>query len=216
MEKLSSFKPKVLGAIVISVILSELIWYSYKKYYKPRKPTRKNYPVVNEVIFFTDKGVNCRQHIYRCGSCGNEDCSDYKLRRLIKFLQSAKRTLDICIYMITIQDIADAVKTVHSRGVRVRVIAETGMADNKGSKIPYWRKVGIPVRMKKSPYLMHHKFFIVDDELLATGSFNWTLQAISGNWDNVIVTSQTNIVQPFVSEFEKLWTEFSRPSLDTC
>ncbi|XP_047112931.1 mitochondrial cardiolipin hydrolase isoform X2 [Schistocerca piceifrons] len=141
MEKLSSFKPKVLGAIVISVILSELIWYSYKKYYKPRKPTRKNYPVVNEVIFFTDKGVNCRQHIYRCGSCGNEDCSDYKLRRLIKFLQSAKRTLDICIYMITIQDIADAVKTVHSRGVRVRVIAETGMADNKGSKIPYWRKV---------------------------------------------------------------------------
>lgn len=70
--------------------------------------------------------------------------------------------------------------------------------------------LGIPVRMKKSPYLMHHKFFIVDSQILATGSFNWTLQAITGNWDNVIITSEKSIVEPFINEFEYIWENFSR------
>ena len=57
-------------------------------------------------------------------------------------------------------------------------------------------------------YLMHHKFAIVDGTTLITGSFNWTMQALMGNKENVIITSDTLLVQPFYTEFEKLWAEF--------
>ena len=57
-------------------------------------------------------------------------------------------------------------------------------------------------------YLMHHKFAIVDNTILITGSFNWTMQAVMGNKENIIVTSEPLLLQPFVEEFKKLWIEF--------
>nr|KAG5713774.1 hypothetical protein BaRGS_024401 [Batillaria attramentaria] len=55
---------------------------------------------------------------------------------------------------------------------------------------------------------MHHKFVVVDDQLLINGSFNWTRNAITGNQENVIVTNHTRVVGAFKAEFEKLWEQF--------
>lgn len=68
---------------------------------------------------------------------------------------------------------------------------------------------GVPVRMKKSPFLMHHKFAVINNHILVSGSCNWTMQAVSGNWDNIIVTSEPNLVIPFSQHFAQLWKEFS-------
>ena len=45
---------------------------------------------------------------------------------------------------------------------------------------------------------------------MASGSFNWTMQAVMGNKENVIVTEEPAIVEPFRLEFESLWEEFGR------
>jgi cardiolipin hydrolase len=55
---------------------------------------------------------------------------------------------------------------------------------------------------------MHHKFVIVDNILIANGSFNWTRQAITGNRENVVITNEPQIVRNFCDEFEKLWIEY--------
>ena len=54
---------------------------------------------------------------------------------------------------------------------------------------------------------MHHKFAIVDGQKLISGSFNWTMQAVMGNKENVIVTEDPDIVEPFKEEFQRLWEE---------
>jgi phosphatidylserine/phosphatidylglycerophosphate/cardiolipin synthase-like enzyme len=46
------------------------------------------------------------------------------LRRLLQVLGSAKRTLDVCVFTITCDEIADALIQAHQRGVRVRVISD--------------------------------------------------------------------------------------------
>ena len=56
---------------------------------------------------------------------------------------------------------------------------------------------------------MHHKFAIIDGEKLISGSFNWTMQAAMGNYENVIVTSNNFVVQSFRGEFERLWQTMS-------
>jgi cardiolipin hydrolase len=68
---------------------------------------------------------------------------------------------------------------------------------------------GVPVRMKKSPFLMHHKFAVIDNCILVSGSCNWTTQALTGNWENIMVTSVPNLVMPFSQHFSQLWKEFS-------
>lgn len=55
---------------------------------------------------------------------------------------------------------------------------------------------------------MHHKFLVVDSRILITGSFNWTRQAIVGNNENLIVTTNAKLVPLYQREFEKLWTKF--------
>ena len=36
---------------------------------------------------------------------------------------------------------------------------------------------------------MHHKFAIIDGKKLISGSFNWTMQAAMGNYENVMITN---------------------------
>ena len=68
---------------------------------------------------------------------------------------------------------------------------------------------GIIVRSKKSPFLMHHKYVIIDDRILIMGSFNWTSQAIMGNSECLLVTSDEWAVKPFSAEFQRLWDQMN-------
>ena len=61
--------------------------------------------------------------------------------------------------------------------------------------------------MKDFPFLMHHKFMIIDDQTIAFGSFNWTSQAVTGNLESVVITNDELIVKPFCSEFQRMWEE---------
>ncbi|CAL1280208.1 unnamed protein product [Larinioides sclopetarius] len=59
---------------------------------------------------------------------------------------------------------------------------------------------------------MHHKFLVADNEVLVNGSFNWTNQAVMGNYENLIITSEETLVQPFIMEFQKLWDHLATTS----
>lgn len=52
---------------------------------------------------------------------------------------------------------------------------------------------------------MHHKFALLDNRKLITGSLNWTLTAVQSNKENVIVTEEPELVRPYEDEFNKLW-----------
>jgi cardiolipin hydrolase len=56
---------------------------------------------------------------------------------------------------------------------------------------------------------MHHKYAILDERVLMTGSFNWTSSASSLNSENVIVTNDPFFVQAFQKNFQVMWDAFS-------
>ncbi|XP_054287322.1 uncharacterized protein LOC129003110 [Macrosteles quadrilineatus] len=170
--------------------------------------------LVNEVLFFSNQGIACRDHfkkeLINKKTCHLENCSYYNLRRMIYYLEKTERTLDICLYLITLFDLSQIVVQAHKRGVKVRIITDEDMANGSGSQVHSFFENGIPVRFRrKCTTLMHHKFVIIDKRLLMTGSLNWTMQALCGNWDNLIITSQRQIVAAFISEYERLWQDMN-------
>jgi phosphatidylserine/phosphatidylglycerophosphate/cardiolipin synthase-like enzyme len=60
---------------------------------------------------------------------------------------------------------------------------------------------------------MHHKFAIFDEEILLTGSYNWTRGASNNNQENLILSNDRRLLKAFRGEFERLWKLFERNPL---
>jgi cardiolipin hydrolase len=130
-----------------------------------------------------------------------QDCA----KRLVRMLDGARGSLDICVFTITHDDITDAILRATSRGVAIRVVSDDLKATDTGSDIQRLRQAGVAVRMDRSPYHMHHKFAIFDRRVLLNGSFNWTRGAAMNNAENFVLLSDRRLLDQFQQEFELLW-----------
>lgn len=122
-------------------------------------------------------------------------------------LDSAKRGIDICVFTITDDRIADRIRDAHVRRVEVRIISDNDKAEDIGSDIQRLESLGVPVRVDRTSNHMHHKYAIFDNSALITGSYNWTRSAAKYNEENIVVTQERGLVRQFVKHFESLWQE---------
>ena len=121
----------------------------------------------------------------------------------------ARRSADVCVFTITDDRISRAVADAHRRGVAVRIISDDDKANDLGSDIARLADAGVPVRVDRSPYHMHHKFALFDDERLITGSYNWTRGAAEDNEENLIDVGDPRLIAAFRRTFDELWAKLA-------
>ncbi|XP_011878311.1 PREDICTED: mitochondrial cardiolipin hydrolase isoform X2 [Vollenhovia emeryi] len=170
---------------------------------------------IYEVMFFMQSSSLCRSHLGIKKVCTKPNCAVGYLMRILDCLNSATDTLDLCMYFFTFPDLANAIINAKKRNVVVRLILDESMAKNDISQIMNFYKEGIRPISKRLDTLMHHKFVIIDNKIVITGSVNWTKSAFFGNFENILLTNDPAIVQPFVKEFENLWTLLSAVTVET-
>ena len=56
---------------------------------------------------------------------------------------------------------------------------------------------------------MHHKFCVIDEKIVWTGSFNPTYSGSSRENNNALVIMSSLLAAQFIEEFERLWEEES-------
>ena len=61
-------------------------------------------------------------------------------------------------------------------GVNIRLIVDSEYMFVTGSKVPILAQAGVKVIHDHTTGLFHHKFAIIDQKILITGSLNWTRQ----------------------------------------
>src|SRR3989338_2823576 len=127
---------------------------------------------------------------------------------IIAFIDSAQETLDIEMYVFTSDEIANALKRAHDRGVQVQIILEKRVATDGNPR--YYNELndyGIDVRWASFDYaLTHAKFIIVDGERVLVGSHNFSNAALERNREaSVILTG--DIVEEFKRIFEEDWNK---------
>jgi len=133
-----------------------------------------------------------------------DDC----LNAIRGLLDRAKKTVEICVFTITDDRIAEAILEATERGVALRIITDDDKSLDAGSDISRLRSRGVPVRCDRSEYHMHHKFAVFDGGTVLTGSYNWTRGAASRNEENLVVYQDLRLSGEFQAVFEKLWEEF--------
>ena len=137
---------------------------------------------------------------------------DQCLRRIIGLIEGARQHIEVCVFTITDDRIAEALLAAHRRGVRLRVISDVMKTMDLGSDIARLGEAGIAVALDTPDKYMHHKFALFDGRLLTTGSYNWTRSAASSNDENLIVIGDARLIREFGEEFEELWGRYASAS----
>lgn len=138
---------------------------------------------------------------------GPQDPMVSTLRSLI---EGTRRTLDIAVFTLTDDRLTEAVLDAHDRGVAVRILTDDDKAYDRGSDVFRLAKSGVPVLFDHSPHHFHHKFAVIDDRVLVTGSYNWTRGASKDNRENFLVTEDPGQVADFAGGFDQMWNELER------
>ncbi len=143
--------------------------------------------------------VTCKTTVYYSPNGGAE-------KALIGIVGGAEKEIRVAIFTLTNRRIVDALVAAKKRGVVVSV-----KADREQSTTPLQKKAiakleeaGIPVEISKQKRLLHHKFAVVDDTQVITGSFNWTTSADRRNRENLVILHCPDLAKNFSEEWASI------------
>jgi len=130
---------------------------------------------------------------------------------LVGIMNNAQQTLDVAIYSITDQRIADAMISAEKRGVTVRMITDASESATSSQKalLATVKAAGIPIKINTHSGIMHLKVTIADGDIATTGSFNYTKAAENENDEVFVVLSDNTAAADFESQFNRMWNDTS-------
>lgn len=130
-------------------------------------------------------------------------------------INSAQQTIDVAMYNNSRDDLTNALKAAHNRGVRVRYVAAEE-TENYALQPP----PPFPVVYGNNYALMHNKFMVIDADLTAAawvmgGSMNWTNTNIENDYNNTLFIQDQSLARAYEIEFEEMWgSEVAQPNPD--
>lgn len=132
------------------------------------------------------------------------DPNGHALSELKKRLRRARQSIKAALFTFTHPSLADELIQAKKRGVSVTLVIDmhSGLGAS-ATTIKALKQAGIQVLFSKGVQLLHHKFVLIDDRTLVTGSANWTKAAFTKNSDCIIMLH--NLIQEQKSFMNYLW-----------
>ena len=132
----------------------------------------------------------------------NEDIQ----KELQSVLTLAKKSLKIAVSWFTNYSLFKQVKEIAASGVNVQLITNNDLTNNGGYclNLNDLIQAGVEVSLIEYPHLLHHKFCIIDDNIVVNGSYNWT-RFSAKNYENItIIRNDFDAIDAFADEFNTL------------
>ena len=123
--------------------------------------------------------------------------------RLTEFLRTARTSIDVAIYDLDLANVGEAMLDAHRRGARVRLVVDTDNLEHESVRA--LRDAGVPVVEDRRGAIMHHKFAVVDNEAVWTGSSNFTLFDTYRYNNNGVLWRDRRLAANYTATFEKMF-----------
>lgn len=124
---------------------------------------------------------------------------------LVEAIDSARLSVDVAIYSLSLNSIRDALLRAYDRGVRVRMVMES---DNLDRADPQRLKdAGIPVLGDRREGLMHDKFVVIDNSEVWMGSMNFTDSGAYEDDNNLMRIHSVKMAENYTTEFEEMFID---------
>ena len=140
-------------------------------------------------------------------------------------LKQAQKKIDLALFVFSEQKIADVIEQRHNDGVEIRALIEPGFAYrdfSEGLDLLGLEKLNRfckyednnnpwenPITMMGVPNLqngdiLHHKYGVIDEQIVITGSHNWSASANHQNDEALLVIDNPIVAAHFTKEFNRL------------
>lgn len=141
-------------------------------------------------------------------------------------LSQAQRSIDLALFVFSDQQLSNLLETDHRRGVQIRALIDPGFAYRDYSEAldligvslvnnhcrpeannRPWTQPISTVGIPQLPVgdLLHHKFGVIDGQIVISGSQNWSEAANRSNDENLLVINNSTVAAHFQREFERLY-----------
>lgn len=150
--------------------------------------------------------------------------------RLITLIDHEESQVLVAVYCLTHRGVADALVRAKKRGVNVEVIVDPFSLNSRytvpklkqgGIEVSVWdpdmavpKEGGKVARRKDRRPLMHDKFCVFGDQVVWTGSFNFTYDATRFHRENVIVLQDPEVAKKYQAQFFSIKEEGTLPYSD--
>ena len=133
------------------------------------------------------------------------------LSELRKKIRMARRSIRIALFTFTHPGLVEELINAHHRGVSVSIVVDLHSGLGASAKVvEKLKNAGVPIHLSQGVQLLHHKFIYIDEQILVTGSANWTKAAFYKNSDVIIALHHLN---PEQKKFmNRLWSNIEAAS----
>lgn len=123
--------------------------------------------------------------------------------RVAADIERARVSVDVAAYELNLDTITSALLTAHRRGIQVRLVIDSHSTDEPA--VQKLQDAGVPVVEDQREPLMHHKFIVLDGEVVWTGSWNLTANDTDRNNNNVVRIVSSMLAENYTTEFEEMF-----------
>ena len=122
---------------------------------------------------------------------------------LCRQLSQARQNIRIAVCWFSHREIFEVLLKKLRAGISVELLLEYDSQNisQQGLDFQKFIKLGGTLYAYRDTALMHHKFALIDDQLLLSGSFNWTYNS---NAENLIVSAEPALIEAFRQEYNRL------------
>lgn len=142
-----------------------------------------------------------------------------------KALATSQKSVHLALFVFSEQNLSNILAKLHQNNIQIRALVEPDFAyrnyseildmlgiaisqnckftaDNRPWLVPV-NTVGVPVLPPGDR--LHHKFALIDDSTVITGSHNWSAAANNNNDEALIIIQNPTVAAHFNREFERLY-----------
>ena len=134
---------------------------------------------------------------------------------IVPIVKSANRSIRFLTFSFTDFPLADAMSQRWKAGVDVAGVFEKFGSETEASELRTLMCRSVPVKQDGNSGFLHHKVIVVDEQIVITGSMNYSTNAEENNDENVIIIDNAELARLYLQEFDRVWKLASDPEIET-
>ena len=108
-------------------------------------------------------------------------------------------------FSFTHEELADELVKADIKGLDVSVLVENRQRNVINSQYERLKDFGLNIKVDGNKNTMHHKFIVIDDEIVITGSPNFSWSGFNKNDENMLIIYDKELALEYRGEFDSLF-----------